>query len=193
MLRTRITTWMIAVVSLPVALAAVRPVWIAQDAPKPTEQHTELLKGVGEWKGTLTAFMPGAPSDPVEATETVEGIGPFWIQTRFECEWMSSPYVGTGCVGYDPAKQKYVGTWIDSTSTHIALMEGEMDPKTQTLVMRWNGPDPSGKMTPHRHETVHTPDSYTSTFYMGEGAGTKTMVIEMKRVGKKPAGTGTGK
>ena len=39
----------------------------------------------------------------------------------------------------------------------------------------------TGAMVPHRYEAVHSPDSYTETFYAGPGEGKKTMVIEMKR------------
>jgi len=131
--------------------------------------------------------------EPVAAKETVEAIGSLWTQSRFECEFMGMPYVGTGCVGYDTTKKKFVGTWIDNMSTYIALMEGDMDPATGTLVMRWKAPDPSGTIVAHRSETVSKGDSYTSTFYMGEGEGTKSMVIAMKRTGKKPVEAGTGK
>jgi hypothetical protein len=150
--------------------------------PQPTRQHQELLQSVGTWEGTLTSFVPGVPAEPTPARETVEALGGFWTQSTFECEFMGMPYVGSGCFGYDEAKGKYVGTWIDNMSSMLAVMEGELAADGKTLVMRWRAPDWDGQMTDHRSETVHTANSSVSTFYMGEGQGEKTMVIEMKRV-----------
>lgn len=174
------------------AVASVRST--VQEPIQPTEHHRGILKGVGEWEGTLTAYMPGAPAEPVAAREVVVPVGEFWTQSRFECDFMGMPYIGTGCVGYDVAKKKFVGTWIDSMSTSIAMMEGERDAETGALVMRWEAPDGmSGELVPHRSVTVETGDSYTSTFYMGEGEGVKSMTIEMRRSSKKALEAGAGK
>jgi hypothetical protein len=52
----------------------------------------------------------------------------------------------------------------------------------------------SGAIVPHRIVTVFGDESYTSSFYMGEGdAAVKSMVIEMKRTGDKPVEAGAGR
>jgi hypothetical protein len=85
-------------------------------------------------------------------------------------------------MGYDPYRERYVGTWIDSMTTELAVMWGEMDLDGNTLNMHYTARDPdSGVPTPHRIETTFSGDSYTSTFFHGNGAGTKVMTIEMKR------------
>jgi len=154
-----------------------------QEMEEPTPEHVELLSGVGTWGGTMTLFAPdGSEMASSPARETVEGVGPFWTQARFECELMGQPYVGTGHMGYDPAKGKYVGTWVDSMSSFFALMEGETSADGKTLVMHWTAPDMTGRMSPHRSETVRSKDAYTSTFFMGDD--TRTMVLAMKRTSK---------
>ena len=56
------------------------------------------------------------------------------------------PSTGTGQTGYDVKKRKYVGTWVDSMSSEISMMEGDFDPKTNTMTMTMKGTDPaSGK------------------------------------------------
>lgn len=182
----------VAVCSLTLAAGAFALATHRQDMgmPQPGPQHAALLKGVGDWEGTLTYYM-GTPDGIVEAaTETVEAIGEFWIQAKFECDFMGMPYVGTGCVGYDTEKEKYVGTWIDNMSSYLAIMEGDVDEQTGKVVMRWTAPDMTGQMAPHRNEVEDTADVRTSTFYVGEGEeSTKLMVISMKRkaAAKKPA------
>lgn len=162
--------------------------------PTPTEQHKHVLQGVGTWAGTITAFIPGMPEEPIEASESVTGIGPFWTQSTFESTFMGAPYTGAGAFGYDLNKQKFVGTWIDSMSTHISVMEGEVDESTGKIVMHWEAPGMTGEMEKHRSETVRTDDAYTMTFFMGEGeAAMKSMVIDMKRTGAKPVEAGAGR
>lgn len=173
------------------AFAAIRP--LSQEMPQPTPEHAQILNGVGVWEGTLTSFMGGGPADPVPAKETVEGIGKFWTQSKFTCNFMGMPYLGTGCVGYDAKNGKYVGTWIDNMSSYLAVMEGEMNEETNTLVMRYDAPDMTGQMAAHRIESVYNENSYVSTFYTGAGEGTKTMVIEMKRKGKGAVEAGSDK
>jgi len=152
------------------------------EMPEPLAQHKQLQKGVGTWEGTLTMFMPDTPVEAIPAKEVVEPIGEFWTQSTFTCNFMGMPFLGAGCMGYDPYKERYVGTWIDSMTTELAVMTGEMDLDGNTLVMRWTQRDPdSGVPTPHRVETTFNGDSYTSTFFHGNGSGTKVMTIEMKR------------
>lgn len=186
MLSTRFTTAVLLLTVGSVAFATLRPSFFAQEPPQATEEHKEIMKGVGEWEGTLTMSMPGAPAEPIKATETVTAIGEFWTQGKFQCDFMGQPFMGSGTTGYDPAKKKFVGTWIDSMTTEMFIMEGTMDPKTKVLTMNWEAPSmATGERVPHRMETVFKGDSYTSTFFQGEDKGEQTMVIAMKRKAKQ--------
>jgi len=167
-------------VSVGSAYAGLRGV---QGMPEAAPEHTRLMKGVGEWKGTLTMSMPGMPDETVPCKESVTSIGEFWTSSQFECELMGMPFHGHGVNGYDTARKVYVGTWVDSTTTFLVVMEGHMDPAKNALVMRYTAPDmTTGELAPHRVETVTSDDAYTSTFFVGEGEGTKHMLLEMKRV-----------
>jgi hypothetical protein len=178
-MRTPLVTALFAL-ALGACTAAPPP---APEMPEPLAQHKQLQKGVGTWEGTLTMFMPDTPVQAVPAKEVVQPIGEFWTQSTFTCNFMGMDFVGTGCMGYDPYKERYVGTWIDNMTTELAVMTGEMDLDGNTLVMRYTARDPdSGVPTPHRIETTFQGDSYTSDFFHGAGSGTKMMTIEMKRV-----------
>jgi len=181
MSRTRLATSLLSLALAACAAETKKPVVSMEEWTQPTEQHKELSAGAGEWEGTLTVFGEHATPAPIPAQEKVEAVGSFWLQSRFTCDFMGMPYVGTGCVGYDPATKKYVGTWVDNTSSYFALMEGQKDASGK-LVLHWMAPDEkTGVPIPHRSESVETADGRVMTFYMGEGAGTKSMVIEMKR------------
>ena len=155
----------------------------APPMPQPTAEHTLLMDHVGNWKIACKFFMePGQPPMEAQATESVEKVGEFWTLSKYQCDMMGMPFVGTGCLGYDPYKERYVGTWIDSLTTELAVMTGEMDLDGNTLIMRWTARDPdSGVPTPNRVETTFNGDSYTSNFFQGSGDGTKVMTLAMKR------------
>jgi len=179
MQRARLVTSLIAL-ALGACTSAPAP---TPEVPMPLPQHKQLLKGVGTWEGTITMFMPDAPVQALPAKEVVEPIGEFWTQSRFTCDTMGGmPYIGAGCMGYDPYMERYVGTWIDSETTELAVMTGEMDLDGNTLIMRWTARNPdSGVPTPNRVETTFNGDSYTSNFFQGDGDGTKVMTLAMKR------------
>ena len=155
--------------------------------PQPTDQHMLLQKLVGKFEGTMTMFQPGMPATPAPATETIASVGKFWTTTRFECEFMGMPYVGSGYTGYDPEKKKYVGMWLDNTSATATPMEGSWDEAKKAIVMHWTGPDMTGELVPHRSENVMSEDGYVMTFFQGKEEMVKNMEIRMKRKAKKPA------
>ena len=180
--------FLVLVSAIAILALAFRPAAEEGGPAQPTAEHEALLKDVGEWEGTVTIHdVPGMEA-PVPARETVRGIGGFWVLSDFRSEFMGAPYVGSGHVGYDPRTKRYVGTWVDSMSSYFSHMTGEYDAAKKALVMRWDAPDMTGTMTPHRSETVVSGDTRTMTFFAGPGEGKKSMVIAMKRA--KPAAGG---
>ena len=156
----------------------------------PTAEHKALTATVGNWAGDLSMTMPDGTEMSFPAKETNVAVGPFWIQSTFSSEFMGTLYTGAGTFGYHPDTKSYTGTWVDSTSSYFALMEGSMSKDGTTMTMHWDAPNHEGIITHHRSETVRTSDAYVSTFYMGEGEGNVLMVISMKRVTATEAGSG---
>lgn len=185
MLRTRLI--LVSLVFAGAALSAVAMRDSHQEQPQPAEQHRAILQGAGSWEGTMKMWMPGMPEQTTACKEENVAFGQFWLKSTFECDFMGMPYKGQGVTGYDPMKQKYVGTWYDNMSPFLAVMEGE-EAAGGKLIMRWQGPTMDGSIQPHRFEMVHGNDSYTSTFYVGEGATEhKSMEMNMKRKGAAAA------
>lgn len=152
----------------------------AQDMemPMPTDHHRMLHDAVGEWTGTLTMTMPGMPNEPMACSESVSKFGEFWITTEFRSDFMGMPYRGRAVQGYDVQRGKYVGTWIDTMSGFLNIMEGEYNPATGETIMEWEAPDMTGQMAVHRSVTVKEGDEVTMTFWTGD---MQTMVIQMTR------------
>ncbi|MEZ6016281.1 MAG: DUF1579 family protein [Planctomycetota bacterium] len=164
--------------------AAVRPLVVQEpEMPEVTEHHKRVLAGAGEWEGTITMFMPGMDPMTSPAAETVTALGDYWTTSNFTSDMGGMAFKGHSTMGYDTEKKQYVGTWIDSTATYLTVTHGEFDAAKNALVMHWKGPNYMGQneLIDFRSETVSRADVSVSTFYMGEGAGTKHMEIKMKR------------
>jgi hypothetical protein len=140
MMRTRVC-W-----SLAVALAAVAAnVW-AQEPAKPGPEHALLKKMEGTWDTTMKM---GPMESKGNATYTMD-LGGLWLLSKFEGSMGDQKFSGRGADSYDAAKKKYVGLWIDSTSTTPMVMEGTRDAATKMLTMIGEGPDMNRKIVKYK-------------------------------------------
>lgn len=135
-----------AVFSLALAAPLFAGLAYAQDMPKPGPEHEFLKQDVGTWDATVESWMaPGQPAAVSKGVDTVSMVGGFWAVDEFKSEFMGQPFHGAGTTGYDPAKKKYVGTWIDSMAPGLNLGEYLYDAKTRTMTGVSEGPGPDGK------------------------------------------------
>ena len=171
-----------AVVSLALALAA--PLASAQmpALPQPGPEHELLKKDVGTWDATVEMFMaPGGAPMVSKGTDTVSMIGGFWQVDDFKSEMMGQPFAGRGATGYDPAKKKYVGTWVDSMTPGYYTVEGTYDAATKTLNATMEGPDQTGAVVKTKQTTAwKDADTRVFTLYGPDGSSV-TMRITYKR------------
>ena len=127
-------------------------------APKPGPEHEIMKKDVGTWDAVVEfAMAPGAPPATSKGVEVnTLGCSGLCLVTDFKGEAMGSPFHGHAITVWDPAKKKYTGSWTDSMSTGLALMEMTYDPATK----KWNGwmegPDATGKVMKSRSVTEWT-------------------------------------
>ncbi len=98
-------------------------------------------------------------------------------------DFMGTAFSGASTLGYDPKKEKFVGTWIDSMSPTLTHMEGEFDEKKNAMVMHYEMFDMMTQaMKNVRNEYVFEGDAYTITFFdVTEEGDKQPMKIEMKR------------
>ena len=55
--------------------------------------------------------------------------GGLWVASTFQGDFGGMTFEGRGQFGYDPAKKKYVGTWIDSMSPASASWREPTTPR----------------------------------------------------------------
>ena len=80
-----------------------------------------MQKDLGVWDAVMKIWMQGPESDPMisQGVERNRPMGDFWVVSNYESDLGGEKFVGHGQTGYDPAKKKFIGTWIDSMSPHL--------------------------------------------------------------------------
>ncbi len=110
--------------------------------PKPTQEHAWLQKFTGEWTSELKAMMvPDQPPMQCSGTMSSRQIGGFWILNEMKGESSGEPMNGVQTIGYDEAKKRYVGTWVDSMTAFMWQYEGTVDPSGKVLTLDADGPN----------------------------------------------------
>jgi Protein of unknown function (DUF1579) len=164
----------------------------APPIPKPTAEHHRLAKDVGTWDATLKSWDRGPDSDPTvsKGVEVAKMMpGGLWLQSEFDGKFGDQEFHGCGQSGYDTKKGKYVGTWVDTMSTEIMVMEGTYDEASSTLTMYAKGTEPSGKSYDAKMASKYEGDD-TRVFTMSmksdetKGEYVKMMEITYKRRAK---------
>jgi hypothetical protein len=123
---------------------------IEQPSPMPAQpqvEHQWLQKLVGEWTYETEAMM-GPEQPPVKSTgiETVRSLGGLWVLAEGQGEMPGCGMATTlMTLGYDPRKQRYVGTWIGSMMTYLWHYDGELDTGKTVLTLNADGPVMTGE------------------------------------------------
>jgi len=111
----------------------------APAVPKPTAEHSGMARAEGTWDASVEISM-GSPGTPPQLSKAVETnrlcCAGLWLVTEFKSNPGSASFEGHGITGYEPAKKKYVSTWVDSDLTSPMVSEGAYDATGRTLTLR---------------------------------------------------------
>ncbi len=167
---------------------------LAQDhpIPKPTAEHMILAADEGTWDATVKSYQNGPDSEPmvskgVEVNTVV--TGGLWVVSTFKGDFGGMAFEGRSQFGYDPAKKKYVGTWIGSMSPSLSVLEGSYDADTRTLTYKGDGvcPIDGSKLVQRMVTTTKADGSRDFTLYItGTPTGGKeAKVMQIEYVKRK--------
>ena len=169
-------------------LAAQQQQQQAPPMPKPGPEHAVLKMDVGTWDAVVEFSMaPGAPPQTSKGLEVnTLGCGGMCLISDFKGEAMGLPFVGHGVMTWDPKKQKYTGSWTDSMSQGLALMESTYDPAAKKWSGWMEGPDMTGTVMKTRN-TVEMKDANNRvmTAYATGPDGKEIQVMKITYVRKK--------
>lgn len=172
------------------ALTTVTQAETPPQMPAPEKEHAWLHQLAGEWDTTMEVFMePGKPPITGKGTESGRMLGGFWLVANGTGDMMGSKFNSVLTVGYDPAKKKYIGSWVDSMSSYQWKYEGTLDPTGKILTMETEGPCPlaPGKLLKFKEVTeIKSKDHkvFTSNVQGEDGKWTKMVTVDFKRQAK---------
>jgi hypothetical protein len=148
-------------------------------------EHAQLKKYVGKWTTETKSYY----EDPSKATVS-KGTATFrlvmggrYLQQTIKGEMFGMEFRGRGLTGYDKAKKKYVGTWIDNMSTGISTTQGTYDEKTKTMTEFGVAASPQGEVKLKNVTKEVDKDTIVFTMYMimPDDSETVGMVITYRR------------
>jgi hypothetical protein len=155
----------------------------------PHKEHQWLRRFVGEW--TTESEMPGENGQPptkLFGSETVRPLGDLWVIGEGRGDM---PGGGTATMvltlGFDPQKNKYVGTWVGSMMTHLWVYEGSVDPAGTTLTLETEGPNfaNEGKTKTKYREVIEFKSDdhrvFSSHMLGDDGKWTQIMQMQYRR------------
>jgi hypothetical protein len=106
----------------------------------PAPQHLWLKRFVGSWTFEVECVMgPDQPPMKSKGRETVRMLGDLWLIAEGEGEMPGAGMMKSiMTIGYDPAKKKFVGSWVGSPSANLFVYEGDL--KNNVLPLNTVGP-----------------------------------------------------
>lgn len=125
-----------------------------------------------------------------EGTMTGRTLGGFWVINEIKVSMMGTTVTGMQTIGFDPAKKKYVGTWVDSMSNHMWNYEGTIDKTGKKLILEAEGPNVMAKGKRSKFRDTYEFQSAdkilaTSLIQMEDGKWVAFMTATMRRKKEK--------
>lgn len=156
---------------------------------EPQKEHQWLQKLVGEWTSEMDAVMgPDKPPEKFVGTESVRSIGGIWTQGEGRGAISGGGTTTTiMTLGFDPAKKKFVGTFLGSMMFQMWIYEGELDATGTTLTLDTEGPNfaVEGKTTKYKDVIEFKSDDHrtlSSHMLLDDGTWSRFMTANYRRV-----------
>ena len=123
---------------------------------KPQKEHEWLQQLVGDWTFESQADMgPDKPPMKSGGSERVRSLDGMWIIGEGQGAMPDGdPATMVITLGFDPKRNRYVGTWIGSMMHHLWVYDGELDTNKRVLTLNAEGPSFSGDGTMAKYQDI---------------------------------------
>lgn len=150
----------------------------------PGESHRYLDPMVGDFSAKATFWesasaMPQTSNAQAKSRWILDGR---FVLTDFRGQMFGDSFEGVAMMGYDNAKQCYVSTWADTTSTALLpIAEGtcSRDGKVFTSTRRKQAPSSGAWTTERCVTTVVSRDRHTFEMFVTPDGGTEYRALEI--------------
>ncbi|MDX1967683.1 MAG: DUF1579 domain-containing protein [Planctomycetaceae bacterium] len=156
--------------------------------PTPQPEHEWLQQFVGDWAFEMEhAMVPDQPPEKLSGSNHVRSLDGLWILNE-GCGDMPGGGKATSIItlGYDPAKQRFVGTFVASCMSHLWIYEGTLDADRKVLTLDTEGPSftDEGKLAKYQDIfELPSPDHYIlhSQTLQDDGSWNRFMTVHYHR------------
>ncbi len=126
--------------------------------PEPHAMHRWLQQLLGDWTSTSSCDMePGESPAQAKGTEHGRALGDLWVTLEGTGTMPGGGNARTQMtLGYDPAQNAFIGTWVGSMMTHMWNYRGTLDASQKVLTLEAEGPSFEGDGTTTRYTDVIT-------------------------------------
>lgn len=141
---------------------------------EPKDEHRWLQQLVGDWTYEGECVMgPDKPSEKSTGKETVRALGDLWVVGESEGEMPGCAETATMRItlGYDPAKDRFVGTWVGSMMPLLWTYEGFLDADRKILTLESEGPSFSGDGSTSKYRDIIEIKSPTERLFYSKVLG----------------------
>lgn len=145
-------------------------------------EHGAFKTLVGKWKTASKVFYENPTNPPVsEGTAEFELLldGRF-VQQKLKTNFGGKPFEGLGITGFDKAKKKYVGIWVDNAGTGIMHTVGTYNEKSKTMMEVGHSSSPLGEMKMRMITKTISDDEFVFTMYMQMPGAEEMKGLEIK-------------
>lgn len=160
--------------------------------PEPTHEHEWLLQLVGDWTFESECNMgPDQPPMKTTGKQTTRSLGSLWTLGEMENDSPDGQAMrSVFTLGFDPAKQRFVRTFVASCMTHLWPYDGQLDAGRKVLTLDSEGPSFADDGTMAKYQDiieVSDKDHYLllSQFQTPDGSWTNFMNAKYTRVTEK--------
>lgn len=153
----------------------------------PAYGHGWLHRFLGEWDYTGEFMGPDGQSFTGRGTEQVRSLGGYWIMGESVGE-MPGGGGEARCVitlGYDPLRERFIGSWVGSMMWHLSLYDGTLSEDGRELVLESEGPAFTGEGTALYRDVMIWEDAdhrrMETSVQGADGGWTRLMVLRHAR------------
>lgn len=132
---------------------------------KPQSEHHWLDQLIGEWDFEHRCQMPDGTASTAPGRMTCRSLGGLWLiaESSGESE-EGGGWSSVMTLGFDPAQNRYVGTFVGSMMTHIWPYRGSLDASGKRLPLWSEGPKFDGSGIGEYRDTIEIIDADTWHF-----------------------------
>lgn len=126
------------------------------ETPAPSPEHEWLLQLVGDWTFESECVMgPDQPPMKSSGKLTTRALGSLWTVGEMENIGPgNAPMWSQMTLGFDPARQRFVGTFVASCMTHLWPYDGQLDAARKRLILDSAGPGFAGDGTLAQYQDI---------------------------------------